>query len=234
MIYINYVADNKKIFFLSGGGSEHDSKPLDLKFISSIRGSKILYIPVAMPKEVISYENCYDWITTTLTRLTEKFLEIDMLTDFSNVNFESIKNYSAIYIGGGNTYKLLQELQKNNFIDILNQYIAQGGIYYGGSAGAIIVGNNIATVSEENDNNYNFEKGLNLLNGRSVFCHYNGSQDEKIFQYVKKFNIPVFALPEKTGFYCHDGEVNIIGGESAYLFNVDEKIELRANSIVKF
>jgi len=53
-----------------------------------------------------------------------------------------------MYIGGGDTVKLLKEVHKVSFDEYLRK-IAQKGIpLYGGSAGAIILGEDIRTTPE--------------------------------------------------------------------------------------
>jgi len=224
------MQNNDYNLFLSGGGDEHDSTALDSEFLKSFSGSKILYIPIAMPQQVITYESCYDWISTNLTKLSDRFLEIDMCLEPADLSIDLLKKYDAVYIGGGNTYKLLQELYNGNFIGVLKEYIGNGGVYYGGSAGAIITGNNISTVIEENDNNYKYDEGLNFLSGHAVRCHYDDGQDEKIYKFINLYNSPVIALPEKTGLHCFSGRCKVIGTDSAYIFNKNGKIEYSAGS----
>jgi len=65
---------------------------------------------------------------------------------------EEIKSYQhhfktieTIYIGGGNTFKLLKELKESGFDKELLKFIKEGKPVYGGSAGALILGKNILT-----------------------------------------------------------------------------------------
>lgn len=222
---------NKQSYFLSGGGNEEDSKLLDLKFINFFTGVRILYIPVAMPQNVITYESCFDWITKSLTRITSKELEIDMLINLIGLDLQKLISYDAVYVGGGNAYKLLNDFYQSKFDLLLKQYLAQGGVYYGGSAGAIIAGKNIATVIEENDNNYNYENGLSIIGEFSVRCHYNKKCDANIIEYIKKYGNPVIALPEKTGLHCTSSYCEVIGYESAFLFKSGKKEEMKINSL---
>jgi dipeptidase E len=155
-----------------------------------------------------------------------------MCINLKKVSKESLKKYNAIYVGGGNTYKLLQDIYKSGFISILKEYIENGGIYYGGSAGAIIIGSNIAIVKEENDKNYKYEEGLDMVQGFSILCHYNGTQDEKIGKFMSQYNNNVIALPERTGLHCTSRGCRVVGFESAYLFNRNKKIEYPENSTI--
>ena len=47
---------------------------------------------------------------------------IDMVTSGEDLYKKNFDNYSAIYIGGGNTYKLLRDIKKNNCFDKIKRY----------------------------------------------------------------------------------------------------------------
>ena len=52
---------------------------------------------------------------------------------------EKIKQTPCLYISGGNTFYLLQELKKKNLLDLINLRISEGMVYIGESAGAMIM-----------------------------------------------------------------------------------------------
>lgn len=228
------ILKNEKRLFLSGGGGAEDSKILDKAFVDSLGNGKILYIPIAMPGEKTSYESCYNWITSTMSSVSDNLVEIDMCTDLKNLNDEKIKEYKAIYVGGGNTYKLLQDIEESGFKNFLLSAINSGVIYYGGSAGAIITGESIATVAEENDNNYKFKEGLSVLGGYSVLCHYDGTQDKKIEKYIKFSGHPVIALPEKSGLIVSGSKALVAGLEGCFIFNKEEKKVIKVGMEIIF
>jgi dipeptidase E len=226
--------NNKTKLFLSGGGDAQDSEVLDKVFLDSFDGSKLLYIPIAMPGGKNSYESCYDWIVSTLTNISDRFIEIDMCIDLKKLNENILEKYQAVYVGGGNTYKLLQTIEENGFKDLLFSCLEKGIIYYGGSAGAVVIGRDIATVSEENDNNYKFEKGLSLLGKYSVLCHYDGTQDEKIKEYIKISGNSVIAIPEKSGIIVSDLIAKVSGEEPCFIFDKNIKKSIGINLDINF
>lgn len=220
--------------FISGGGSMEDSFLLDEKFIDSLKRKKILYIPIAMERDEIGFEVCYDWIISALSKHSKDFVDITMLTDLIDKNLQ-ISNFDGIYIGGGNTYKLLQYIYNVGFDKILISFLKNGGIVYGGSAGAIILGENIATISEENDKNYKYNKGLSLISDYSIVCHYKNTDDEKIFKFIKSYKYPVIALPEKTGLIINNNCAEVIGSENMLIFSLDgEKKHRKPGDIINF
>lgn len=212
----------KKIF-LSGGGDSKDSKSLDKRFVSSLPNKRFVYIPIAMEgNKKHTYDQCYKWITNTFSPLMGKNASITMLTNLSGVKISYLKSFDAIYIGGGNTYRLLRSIKTSNFDTVLRKFVQNYGHVYGGSAGAIIFGKNIETVKEENTIRYQDSSGLNLLRGWLLICHYKQTAQEKkkIKELLNKYKCGVLALPEQTGLIISNGkEVEVVGSKPAYIFS---------------
>lgn len=211
--------------FISGGGGAQDSFLLDKEFVKSLDDKKILYIPIALQRDSLGHEACYDWIVSALSSHSNDFIEIIMWLDLKNKTIDDLKNFDAVYIGGGNTYKLLQMIYEANFDKALTEFLRRGGNIYGGSAGAIIMGKNISIVNEENDANYKYEKGLSLLRNYSLICHYKELKDYKIKKYIEINKNPVIALTEKSGLIIENNLAKVSGYEPVIIFN--EKIEKR-------
>ena len=206
--------------FISGGGGSKESFLLDKLFLERVDQKRsILYIPIAMEIDYLGFESCYDWIIKTVSDIAENFIDIEMWTDLNSKSWDDIKDFGAIYIGGGNTFKLLNYLFDTGFILLLKKYISNGGVVYGGSAGAIIMGKSVNTVEEENDRDYKQSKGLNLFSGASIICHYENIMDRKIINYAVENSEGVIALPEKTGLFLLNSEISVIGYEPAYFFD---------------
>lgn len=223
--------------FLSGGGHANKTKKLDKLFEKSMpKNKRLLYIPVAMPKEYLSYSECFDWIVKVYPNLGYKM--IDVWADLNNRKWEMLLQYGAVYFGGGNTFYLLQHLRKSSFDKFLLKYVKHGGIVYGGSAGAIILGHDIKTASfgsdaDENKVKLKELKGFNIVNGYSIQCHYTQNDDKEIFEYVKDNKVNVIGLPDETGLYVNGKIIQVIGDSNAVVFTNDSKIEYKQNSFIK-
>lgn len=210
--------------FISGGGGAEDSFLLDKRFIDSLKKKRILYIPVAMERDFIGFEACNEWIVSTLSRHSDDFIDVTMAVDLQNIDKNvNIDDFDGIYIGGGNTYKLLQHIYENKFNNIIISFLKKTGVIYGGSAGAIILGKSIATVSEENNKNYKYDKGLSLIGDYSIVCHYNERDDEKILKFIEFYQYPVVALSEKAGLMIDNDKSGVIGEGSVLIFGLDGK-----------
>lgn len=203
--------------FSGGGGSKEDSILLDKLFIETINKEKeMIYLPIAMDNE--SYDDCYQWILSVFEPFHYK--KITMWRSLEGKNYDDIKESSSIYIGGGNTYKLLHEIRRTHFDDALLQYINAGGVIYGGSAGAIIMGSDIDTCKDNDSNDYNIidTSGLNLFAGNSLWCHYEDKHDVSITRFVQTTELSVIAIPEKSGIYYEGTLIKSIG-ETCYRFD---------------
>ena len=101
-----------------------------------LAGKTVTYIPTAGIAEEI--EGMIEDETNTLESLG---LTVDVL-DVSTATYDSIvstltKN-DIIFVGGGNTFYLLQELRRSGADKILVQEVNKGKLYIGESAGAVI------------------------------------------------------------------------------------------------
>ena len=64
-----------------------------------------------------------------------------------------IENADCIYVSGGNTFYLLQELEKTGTDELIKQHILAGKLYIGESAGAMTTAPNIEYACLMDDSN---------------------------------------------------------------------------------
>lgn len=214
--------------FLSGGGDKKQTEKIDQYFVKQINSDKpLLYIPIAM-KGAVPYGNCFEWIYSVLKPLGIQ--NITMWTDLNNKSLKDLDQFSAIYIGGGNTFSLLKDLRISGFDEILKKYIIENeGIVYGGSAGAIVLGANIMTCAHMDLNSVKLQDytGISLIKDYSIWCHYQEKDDQLIKAYIKEYEKPVIALSEETGVLLCDEGLKVLGNQSSYVFeNGTKKIFL--------
>jgi len=87
---------------------------LDEKYFSLLDdSSKILYIPIALNRTKLGYEACYDWFSKIISEHS-KDKDIDFTMLLENDQIPNLNEYNSIYLGGGNTYKLLDYIYRNN------------------------------------------------------------------------------------------------------------------------
>lgn len=210
--------------FLSGGGDIDVSHAFDKLFFDSLpQNANILYIPVAMATTMIKRESSFDWFSKLISSHAGNNRDIDFSMWNSGESLPNLHNYNAVYVGGGNTYRLLSVLEKTGMLDALKKYIENGGIYYGGSAGAVIAGKSLRTVEEENLENYPKHAGMDFINNLSIFPHFSGSEEQKnIIQNIcNSHALKIAALPENAGLIVDNHSISVYG--DMYLYEQEKK-----------
>jgi dipeptidase E len=205
---------------ISGGGNEKQTEAIDRHFVSLLNPAKpLLYIPVAMESPQVSYKACYEWITGVFSPLGVD--HIVMWTDLEDKSAADLKCFSAVYIGGGNTFHLLKILNDTRFSKVIRDYLEIGGTVYGGSAGGIILGSHIMTcaINDENKDQSEDYEGLGFLGRYAIICHYEKEQESFIQSFIHDFQLPVIALSEETGLYIRGCDIKVIGSKNAIVFD---------------
>jgi len=155
-------------------------------------------------------------------------LQFETADDLSKYKYEDINIFNALYLGGGNTWNLMQELKDSGFSNELIQYIEKGGKIYGGSAGAIVLGKKIDTHDDENEINLKDTSGFNLLCGYSVACHFRDEQNDRFKEWAMHNNSPIICLPEETGLIIENGSTLCAGTKPCVIYFADgAKKEIR-------
>lgn len=233
---------------LNGGGSTKELELTMNKLNEIMDHSKpILYVPLAMDENEHPYDGCYEWFQNQITNIDN--CKVDMVRTFfelSNINYDK---YSAIFIGGGNTYKLLKGIKDSGAFEKLKRYISEDGIIIGCSAGAVLFSKDINVIDKMDKNEVKLEDtvGFDCLNGASVFPHYTNKKSSltekeneirtaEFTNAIVSFSIEngeVIAIPEEDTIYVHDGIYEIIGTRPYYKFNNGQIEKINLDTIVK-
>ena len=204
---------------MSGGGDKKHIEKFNTPFMDRLRSEKpLLFIPIAMDG-VVPYNECVEWVKSVFVPLGINGIE--MWTDLKNKKLTELSDFSALYIGGGNTFSLLKNIRESGFDELLKAYIEEGGTVFGSSAGAIILGEGIGTCAHLDENGVGLKDftGLSLAHGNSVWCHYSPEDDVLIERYIFSNGNPVLALSEKTGAILEGGIITVTGTLPAFQFH---------------
>lgn len=219
--------------FLCGGGSGEKTILAMKKFEELIDKNKpLLYIPLAMKEE--RYPSCLKWISEEVKSINID--KIDMVKSKEELEEKDFEEYCAVFIGGGNTYKLLKDLKDSGSFEKLKEFIENGGIVFGGSAGAIIFGSDIDTCKYDDDNEtvkLKDTKGFNVLNDFSLLCHFNKKEEQTKIneEYLIKFskNNKTLYLPEEDTIFINGDNIELIGNEKYLVFEQNKKTTIDPN-----
>ena len=183
----------KKLFLSS---SFKDVSMLLPNFIGEeLSGKTITFIPTAAKHEKVNFYVKSGKLA--LEKLGMKVVELDITTtDVREINHIIEKN-DLIYVSGGNTFFLLQELKRKGTDKIILEQINAGKPYIGESAGSIIISPNIEYI-----------KGMdNCLEAPELICfdsihavefyplpHYTNFPFKKIAEKIIKQNLSKLSL----------------------------------------
>ena len=103
--------------------------------------NKVLFIPTAGNKE--DYTAYIDEAQQTFKDLGFEIEVLYFVCFYLQTAQENIYKIKIFYICGGNTFFLLQELNKKQLLSLIKEQIRDGLIYVGESAGAIITAKDI-------------------------------------------------------------------------------------------
>ena len=200
---------------------------------------KILYIPFAWPDS--TYNGCLEFMTSELSDVDK--LGIDMVRTPEELMNKNFTDYACLYIGGGNTYKLLNDLKVSGAFDKIKKYLTdENGIVYGGSAGAIIFGKDLDSCNTDDDNEVGLidNTGFNMIKGYSLLCHYTSREEDRTElsrQYLLNLSKlkPIYAIPEEDTIFVDNGNIEVIGTRPYYEFvnGVEIKKEIEVNKLTK-
>ncbi len=215
--------------FLGGGGSVDDEAALWDEFAKN--GYRVLYWPMALPFE--QHISAEQWLRGSLA--PRGSFDIVMWSSVADHRSEELVGFDLLFIGGGNTYALLDDLQRHEFLEPVRQFIANGGSLYGGSAGAVLAGADISTAEpfDSNDVGIKDTSALNLLSGASLQPHYEPSHDALLRSYVAETSTTVIALPERCGVVVRDGQARNVGPEPVTIFRSNTCHLMHAGEIWK-
>lgn len=104
---------------------------------------KLLFIPYARPSG-LSHGEYTEKVSKTFSKIN---INVKGIHEFKNP-IEAVENAEAIFVGGGNTFVLVNELYKNNILDSIEKVVKKGTPYLGTSAGSNICGLTMGTTND--------------------------------------------------------------------------------------
>ncbi|MGB1308440.1 MAG: dipeptidase PepE [Oceanihabitans sp.] len=104
---------------------------------------QILFIPYARPSG-ISHDAYTNKVSTAFAKINKTVIGIH---SFKNP-IAAIKNAEAIFVGGGNTFVLVNQLYKHKLFTVLQEVVKNGTPYLGTSAGSNICGLTMHTTND--------------------------------------------------------------------------------------
>ena len=191
---------------------------------------KILFVPYARPSGISHLEY------TEKAKNVFKILNLEII-DYTNEDLrESLEKCDGIFIGGGNTFLLLNKLYQYSLIDILKNKIDSGIPYLGTSAGSNICGITIGTTNDmpivhvkslEALGIIDFNINPHYLDPIDGFEHMGESRETRINEFHKFNDQFVIGLREGSYLQVEGDDIYLKGLKHAVIFKKEnEKFEI--------
>ncbi len=155
---------------------------------------------------------------------------------------------TAIYIGGGNTFRLLNELYRLDLLDLLRERVRGGVPYLGISAGSNVA---CPTIKTTNDmpivqpprfdalglvpfqiNPHYFTGQVHVKLGETYLEHFGETRDDRIREFHEMNETPVVGLWEGGILRCEANQVRLLGGRARVFRKGQEPIDLEPGAVL--
>ena len=140
---------------------------------------------------------------------------------------KAVEDTDAIFIGGGNTFRLLKTLQDLDLIEAIRRKVGSGTPYIGSSAGSNVAGPTIKTTKDmpivqprsfDSLGLVPFQISPHYLDPDPNSIHMGETQEERILQFLEENDTPVVGIREGAWLLCNDGNVTLKGQTGARIF----------------
>ena len=161
------------------------------------RTRKVLFVPYAIHDR----ESYTDRVRE---RLAPMGYEVEGLTHDSSAG-AVVGRAEAIFVGGGNTFRLLKTLYDLDLLDAIRRRAAAGIPYIGSSAGSNVAGPTIRTTNDmpivqpptfDALGLVPFQINPHYLDPDPSSTHMGETREERILQYLEENDTPVIGLRE--------------------------------------
>ncbi|WP_082021902.1 Type 1 glutamine amidotransferase-like domain-containing protein [Sphingobacterium sp. T2] len=184
-----------------------------------LKGKTVTFIPTAsLVEEYAGY----------VENDKNAFIELGIFVDVLNIEQKTEKEIAQIlsqndfiYVSGGNTFYLLQELKKSKADKLISEQIKNGKMYIGASAGSVILSKNIEYIEQVDDKTKAAElknySGLGLIDFYPLPHYGNEPFAEHIENIYKEYHNKIPLIP--------------ISNSQVIEFKNNEKTNKRVNKI---
>jgi dipeptidase E len=182
-------------------------------------GRRLLFVPFALRDQAA-------YAARARERFAREGIEVDGLPDGDGAAAR-VESAEALFVGGGNTFRLLDRLQRNGLLEPIQARAREGMPYVGASAGT-----NVACPSIRTTNDMPivepagfaalglvpFQINPHYLDSAPSLSHMGETREERIREFLEENDVPVVGLREGSWIVADDAAARLEGPCPARLF----------------
>jgi len=186
--------------------------------------TKVVFVPFAV-------HDRHAYAAKAQERFRDIGLSLISIHDVSNMP-RAVDEADVVFVGGGNTFRLLKGLYDHNLLGPIRRRVAAGVPYIGSSAGSIVACPTLKTTKDmpvvqppsfEALGLVPFQISPHYLDPDPSSTHMGETQEERIVQFLEENGETVVGLREGSVLRVEDGAVTLKGRNTARIFRRGEE-----------
>lgn len=186
-------------------------------FLGTVK--RVLFVPFAL----------YDrdaYATTARQRFQRMGYGLDSIHTAPNSQ-SAVTDAESIFVGGGNTFRLLRALYDSNLVEAIREKVNQGTPYIGSSAGSNVAAPTIKTTNDMpivEPPSFDalalvpFQINPHFLDSDPNSTHMGETREERIRQFLEENSTPVVGLREGAMLLVENDSILLNGSSGARIF----------------
>ena len=180
---------------------------------------RVLFVPFAL----------YDrdaYTATARERFARMGYKLSSVHDAGDPS-QAVADTEAIFVGGGNTFRLLKTLYDHQLLEPIRQRVADGMPYVGSSAGSNIAAPTIKTTNDmpivqppsfDALGLVSFQINPHYLDPDPNSKHMGETREKRLQEFLEENDTPVLGLREGAIARCENGRITLKGSTGARIF----------------
>lgn len=223
-----------KVLLGSGGVSNEERRKVYSSLVSQhfYSSEKVLFIPFA--------SHDHSEYTTRMNEFLGEDVNLVGIHSFEDP-LSALSEFDSIYVGGGNSFLLVNELHVRSLIEPIRKMVLGGASYLGVSAGANVASPTMMTTNDMPivlppsfesigavpfQINPHYHPGkIRFMDGENLVEHFGETRARRISEFHVQWDVPVLGMWE--GSYVHwDGETGVLTGRATSFRAGEDPVEL--------
>ncbi|HVZ17855.1 MAG TPA: dipeptidase PepE [Terriglobales bacterium] len=200
------------------------------------RVTRVLFVPYAL-------KDREGYVAVARQRFEAMGFGLDSIHNAENQK-KAVENAEAIFVGGGNTFRLLNTLYQLNLLASIRVRVNSGMPYVGASAGSNIAGPTIKTTNDmpivqpssfEALGLVPFQINPHYIDADQKSTHMGETREQRLREFLEENDGPVVAIREAAMIHVEDGVITLEGTAGARVFRRGrEPYEIEPGNLIEF